>query len=121
MQTTLIDYAEKLKGVRCPYCGKAFKDTRSLNIHITKKHVKNKALKKSPLYKGEGLLEVKNEGYYTTITVRVRTKAWQQLKRAAKLHNVTPEEAIIDNIITYPLLPLLGATRPKTETHQYIT
>ena len=118
MQTTLLDYAEKQKGVRCPYCGKAFKDTRSLNIHITKKHTDTN---KPTLYKGEGLLEVKNEGYYTTITVRVRTKAWQQLKKAAKLHNVTPEEAIIDNIITYPLLPLLGATRPKTETQQYIS
>jgi len=55
------------------------------------------------LYHGEGLLEVKSEGTFVDLRIRIKADLWRSLKRFAVINKVTPEEVIIASLINLKL------------------
>jgi len=80
----------------CERCGRVFESARALNIHITKIHTRDE---RPPLYHGEGIKDIKSEGRFVDLRIRIKRSLWNDIKRTAMFERMKPEEVIIASLI----------------------
>lgn len=106
-QTKLDEYASKKKKFVCKRCGQVFDSVRGLNIHISKIHAGDEL---PPTYMGEGIKDIKREGQYVVLKIRIKRSLWHDVEKAAFSERITPEEAIIASLVN---LTVCGARVDK--------
>jgi len=75
-QTSLDEYLRK-KFV-CERCGRVFESAKALNIHISKMHTGDE---RPPLYYGEGIKDIKSEGRFVDLRIRIKRSLWDDIKK----------------------------------------
>jgi len=103
-QTTLDEF--KLK--KCRYCGRVFESERSLHIHVSRRHADE-----VKVFPGEGV-EVRSQGRFAEIRVRVRKTLLMDLIRASRESNTSIEELIIGG-----LSDVAAFGRPREPSYLY--
>jgi hypothetical protein len=96
-QTKLDEYTQPKKFV-CDRrgCNRVFWSAKALNIHITKTHA---ADEQPPLYVGEGIRDIKSEGRYVDLRIRIKRTLWDSIKRVALSESIKPDEVIIASLV----------------------
>jgi hypothetical protein len=79
---------------KCPLCGRLFKSVKALNTHLAKAH---KGEAPPLIYANEGM-QVKNEGAFTRLDIRIRRSLWKDIENAAQNNKVTVEELVFNTL-----------------------
>jgi len=85
---------------RCRYCGRVFKSRKSLNLHLTKKHL-DEVIQggRELVYSGEGV-EIEGRGNIVSLKIRARRDLVQDLERVANELRIPLDELVIKALVT---------------------
>jgi len=109
-QAKLDEYTGR-KSLVCERCGRNFKSDKGLNVHITKSHAGDEM---PPRYVGEGIEEVKTEGSFVDLRIRIKRSLWNGIKKTASSEKIKPDDVIIASLVN---LTVYGAKIEQEPTY----
>jgi hypothetical protein len=68
----------------------------------------------APVYAGEGIRDIKSDGGYVDLRLRIKQSLWDGVKKVALCEKIKPEEAVVTALVN---LTVYGAKDEKSSSY----